>query len=452
MTRLAALQQQTVTPQALQISRHARRVYVGSLPPNITEVALTHYFNQVMMAVGACSALGSPVIGCYMNPDKRFAFVEFRSVEEASNAMAFDGVTCQGEVLRIRRPHDYNPTAAKALGPAEPSPYINLALLSVVGGLVDDATAPRISVSGLPTTLEEEQVRGIISTFGTLKAFSLLRNPAGQPTGTALAEFADPGVLTTAIAGLSVMVIGGQQLRAARAGNPENTIALQQLIAQQQAALMQRLTKPGTPITASQVAAAPAAGVAAEQTAITAAGGVASDAAAALPSHPLADAAAATPPQYPGASTPALPAEVAAATTSAEPGYEEGQVPEGTPAATGGSSAGLARTGSVVGRVVRLACMVERDELLDDEEYEDLMEDTRTEVAKYGQLKQVVIPKPTAEDPATDPPGVGLVFLEYEDTKSAEKARLALSGRMFGEKPVVASIFDQAKFDAQQYE
>jgi hypothetical protein len=48
-----------------------------------------------MMAVGACSALGSPVIGCYMNPDKRFAFVEFRSVEEASNAMAFDGVTCQ---------------------------------------------------------------------------------------------------------------------------------------------------------------------------------------------------------------------------------------------------------------------------------------------------------------------------------------------------------------------
>jgi hypothetical protein len=50
---------------------------------------------QVMMAVGACSALGSPVIGCYMNPDKRFAFVEFRSVEEASNAMAFDGVTCQ---------------------------------------------------------------------------------------------------------------------------------------------------------------------------------------------------------------------------------------------------------------------------------------------------------------------------------------------------------------------
>lgn len=50
---------------------------------------------QVMMAVGACSSPGVPVIGCYLNPDKRFAFVEFRNVEEASNAMAFDGVGCQ---------------------------------------------------------------------------------------------------------------------------------------------------------------------------------------------------------------------------------------------------------------------------------------------------------------------------------------------------------------------
>lgn len=45
------------------------------------------------------------------------------------------------------------------------------------------------------------QVRSIIGSFGTLKAFSLLRDAAGKPTGTALAEFADPGVLNGAIAG-----------------------------------------------------------------------------------------------------------------------------------------------------------------------------------------------------------------------------------------------------------
>jgi hypothetical protein len=50
MTRLAALQNAQSTPQALQLSRHARRVYVGSLPPGISEVALTHFFNQVRAA------------------------------------------------------------------------------------------------------------------------------------------------------------------------------------------------------------------------------------------------------------------------------------------------------------------------------------------------------------------------------------------------------------------
>jgi hypothetical protein len=48
-TRLASLQQQQqqYTSHALQLSRHARRVYVGGLPQGITEVQLTHYFNQV---------------------------------------------------------------------------------------------------------------------------------------------------------------------------------------------------------------------------------------------------------------------------------------------------------------------------------------------------------------------------------------------------------------------
>jgi hypothetical protein len=64
----------------------------------------------------------------------------------------------QGETLRIRRPNDYNPSAAKGLGPEAPSPYINLSLLSVVGSLVDEANAPRVSVAGLPTSLTDDQV------------------------------------------------------------------------------------------------------------------------------------------------------------------------------------------------------------------------------------------------------------------------------------------------------
>lgn len=35
---------------------------------------------------------GDAVVNVYINHDKKFAFVEMRSVEEASNAMALDGI------------------------------------------------------------------------------------------------------------------------------------------------------------------------------------------------------------------------------------------------------------------------------------------------------------------------------------------------------------------------
>lgn len=37
------------------------------------------------------------------------AYQQFRSVEETTNAMAFDGIVLQGQSLKIRRPKDYQP-------------------------------------------------------------------------------------------------------------------------------------------------------------------------------------------------------------------------------------------------------------------------------------------------------------------------------------------------------
>lgn len=34
--------------------------------------------------------------------DKGYGFVEFRSVEEASNAMALDGVACKDSYIKLR--------------------------------------------------------------------------------------------------------------------------------------------------------------------------------------------------------------------------------------------------------------------------------------------------------------------------------------------------------------
>ena len=93
---------------------------------------------------------------------------------------------------------------------------------------------------------------------------------------------------------------------------------------------------------------------------------------------------------------------------------------------------------------------VQRDELLDDEEYADILEDCTAEVAKYGKLRRVAIPRPAP--PAADPPGVGLVFMCFEEPEAAGRARVALHGRAFGEGAVLeASLFDPAAFEVGNF-
>lgn len=36
--------------------------------------------------------------------------LQFRSIDETTQAMAFDGINFKGQSLKIRRPHDYQPT------------------------------------------------------------------------------------------------------------------------------------------------------------------------------------------------------------------------------------------------------------------------------------------------------------------------------------------------------
>lgn len=56
------------------------------------------------------------------------------AVEETSNAMALDGIMFEGVSVRVRRPNDYNPAAAAALGPSVPNPALNLAAIGLQGG------------------------------------------------------------------------------------------------------------------------------------------------------------------------------------------------------------------------------------------------------------------------------------------------------------------------------
>ncbi|XP_014294214.1 splicing factor U2AF 50 kDa subunit isoform X4 [Halyomorpha halys] len=153
------------TPQAAvpvvgsTITRQARRLYVGNIPFGVTEDEMMEFFNQQMHLSGLAQAAGNPVLACQINLDKNFAFLEFRSIDETTQAMAFDGINFKGQSLKIRRPHDYQPTPGIADGSALNVPglfSISQHDHSVISTVVPDSPH-KIFIGGLPNYLNEDQ-------------------------------------------------------------------------------------------------------------------------------------------------------------------------------------------------------------------------------------------------------------------------------------------------------
>lgn len=311
-------------------TRQARRLYIGGVPFGATEEAMMEFFNQQMHMAGLATGPGSPVLAVQINLDKNFAFLEIRSVDEASSALAFDGINFMGQSLKIRRPSDYKPLPNQAGGD--------------VIGLVEDSPH-KVFIGGLPNYLQEEQVREILTSFGQLKAFNLVKDTATNLSkGYAFCEYADPQITDTAIAGLNGMQLGDKKLIVQRAsvGKP---------------------TGEGAPR-------------------------VNPDARVVI--------------QVPG-----LVHNVQGQNNATE--------------------------------ILCLMNMITEEELLDDEEFEDIMEDVKEECGKFGPVKSIEIPRPRAGQEVT---GVGKVFVEFINLDGCNKAMNALSGRKFAARVVLTSFYD----------
>ncbi|XP_022992200.1 splicing factor U2af large subunit A-like isoform X1 [Cucurbita maxima] len=351
-----ALPVMPVQAMTQQATRHARRVYVGGLPPTANEQSVATFFSQVMAAIGGNTAgPGDAVVNVYINHEKKFAFVEMRSVEEASNAMALDGIIFEGAPVKVRRPSDYNPSLAATLGPSQPSPNLNLAAVGLTPGSAGGLEGPdRIFVGGLPYYFTEAQVRELLEFFGPLRGFDLVKDrETGNSKGYAFCVYQDLSVTDIACAALNGIKMGDKTLTVRRANQGTNQPKPEQesvlLHAQQQIALQKLMLQPG----------------------------------------------------------------------------------------------------AVSTKVLCLTQVVTPEELINDEDYEDIMEDMRGEGGKFGALVNVVIPRPRPNEAA---PGVGKVFLEYADIESATKARSGLNGRKFGGNQVIAVFYPENKFAQGEYD
>jgi len=209
------------TPQAAvavvgsSITRQARRIYVGNLPFGFNETEMIDFFNQQMHLNGLAQAEGNPILACHINRDKNFAFLECRSIDETTTAMAFDGINFKGQSLKLRRPRDYQPLPSSS--GLENLGGRTTALPGIISTVVPDSDN-KVFVGGLPNYLNEDQVQELLTSFGQLKSFNLVKDfSTGLSKGYAFAEYTDTNITDQAIAGLNGMQLGDKKIIVQRA-------------------------------------------------------------------------------------------------------------------------------------------------------------------------------------------------------------------------------------------
>ncbi|KAL7850729.1 hypothetical protein SRHO_G00200780 [Serrasalmus rhombeus] len=326
-----------------QMTRQARRLYVGNIPFGVTEESMAEFFNTQMRLAGLSQAPSNPVLAVQINQDKNFAFLEFRSVDETTQAMAFDGIIFQGQSLKIRRPHDYRPLPGISEQPAFHVP-------GVVSTVVPDSPY-KLFIGGLPNYLNDDQVKELLTSFGPLKAFNLVKDSATSLSkGYAFCEYVDIGATDQAVAGLNGMQLGDKKLivqRASVGAKNANPTAIIETPVTLQVPGLQRVQNSG------------------------------------------------------------LPTEV-----------------------------------------LCLLNMVMPEELLDDEDYEEILEDIREECCKYGSVRSIEIPRPID---GVEVPGCGKIFVEYGSAADCQKAMQALTGRKFANRVVVTKYYDPDLYHRHEF-
>ncbi|ELK23883.1 Splicing factor U2AF 65 kDa subunit [Myotis davidii] len=146
------------------------------------------FFNAQMRLGGLTQAPGNPVLAVQINQDKNFAFLEFRSVDETTQAMA-------GQSLKIRRPHDYQPLPGMS---ENPSVYVPGVVSTVVpdsahklfiGGKQSEcsgclSSAPRPWSWGLPPLAEVARGQRVSCRLGDAQHGLSVAGPGPSQRGS----------------------------------------------------------------------------------------------------------------------------------------------------------------------------------------------------------------------------------------------------------------------------
>lgn len=391
LAQLSGIQQLAQGTQ--QNSKQDRELYVGNLPAGISTPQLIQFLNQVAQAVQVNTSPGDPITQANMGSGGAFAFVEFRSAEEATNGLKLNGVELLGSALKVGRPKGAEPAPQLALPGPGGTPNLAdmlqnaaagrgalpnlsappaggggaLALPAPAGWAGGGAPAPaggggqlalpgpappvqsaidqRLCLVNIPLFVSEERVKELLVTFGNLKFFAMQKDEEGKSVGVAFFEYQDVMIQQQAKAALEGLELGSNKLSVKR---PDEVMHL-----------LPKTQQLGVRI---------------------------------IPS-----------------------------------------------------------------RVLFLKGLLRPDDLKTDEEYNDICMDIRLEGEKFGALISMEVPRPFKDNAFgqreydVNAPGVGFAFLEFAAVEGSSKAKKGLHGRNFGENQVNAEYFNETKYASKDF-
>lgn len=447
-----------VSPLTLAADTKAmRELYVGNLPAGITAPQLVQFLNQVGQAVKVNSLPGEPVLSATLGGGGLFAFVEFRTAEEAANALRLNGVELLGCQLKVGRPKGYTgPDSAGSLGglmPAIAQPGAGLqtgggqlalggaggapslsemmaqhgairpgmlalpGLAAGGGAAMVSAIDHRLCLINIPTFVSEDRIKELLITFGQLKFFALQKDEQGKSVGVAFFEYQDMMTQQQARAALEGLELGAKKLSVKR---PEEVIEM---------GLVAREQKLGARVVPSKVLYL--------KNVVT-------------PEELRDDT------QYQDICTDIrLEGEKFGPVISMEVPRPGGM---STAAGSGGSGASNALTAGAAGGPLALE-NAPSTAAPKAKAAPAAVPDLSMALVPVGAKAPPVVPSPSvasayagsAANTGGDAPGVGYAFVEFATIEGSSKAKKALNGRRFGENLVEAEYFSELKYHAKDF-
>ena len=105
---------------------------------------------------------------------------------------------------------------------------------------------------------------------------------------------------------------------------------------------------------------------------------------------------------------------------------------------------------TIPSRVVMFINAVSPEDLVDDADYDEIIDDFRQKCSAYGTVLNVEIPRPNIEN-QTYTDEVGKIFVKFSSIKNAKIARYNLSGLKYNNRLIVGSFYPENYFDIREY-